>query len=106
MAVKELTVYKTDRSKRGTIIKSSFEIVNSNEINGRVQIRTDNGTIYWANSNDIDKCEVNERAVIEHVVKWGENIDHICRLYDADYSVLCAQYPNKLAAGMKVYIVK
>ena len=106
MVVKELTVYKTDKSKRGTLITASFEIVNSNEVNGRVQIRTDSGTIYWANSSDIDKCRVNERTVIEHTVKWGENIDQICRMYGADYNQLYAQYPNKLAAGMKIHIVK
>lgn len=115
MEIKTLKCYKTSKSKRGNIITSDFNIIDSTVVNGRIQVEVD-GTVYWVSLEDVLPSNNNENTVdneskqyIHHVVKWGETIDQIARHYElttSQFNALVAQYPSRPAAGSRITIVK
>jgi hypothetical protein len=112
MSIKTLKVYKTDKSKRGTNVTSEFKLFDDNVVNGRIRVTDSECELYWINVSDwvtvpMEVVEPTpEPTIIKHTVRWGENIEQIARQYDVDCGRLYAQYPNKLAAGMTITIVK
>ena len=111
MAIQTLKVYKTEKAKRGTNITSEFKLFDDDVVNGRIRVTDSDCEVYWIDVSDwvVTPTEISivaEPVVINHIVKWGENVEQIARQYDVDCGKLYERYPNKLAAGMTITIEK